>query len=411
MRFLHSNQKTKKSHKTWIWLVVGFISAVVLAGVFIAGLEYGRGVWSFNIGRQAVSVNKSLPNRLDYTTVNEVYQVLKRNFDGSLDVNKLIEGMKKGLVEAAGDPYTEYLDTAEAKNLNEQLNGSFTGIGAELGKQGSNIVIISPLAGSPAEKAGLKPSDVIITINDQDATGLSIDEAVSRIRGPKDTSVKLVIVRNNKDRLNFTVVRDVINIPSVTSKILSGNIGYIQISRFAEDTASLTNNAANDFKAKNVKGIILDMRNDPGGYLNAAVSVSGLWLKDGQLILQEKRDSTVIQSYSAQGDGILVGIPTIVLINEGSASASEITAGALKDNKVAKIIGVTSFGKGSVQDINDFTGGDELKVTIARWYTPAGQNIDKKGIEPNTKVILTDADIAANNDKQLNTAIAQLMGH
>jgi len=411
MRFLHSNQKTKKSHKTWIWLVVGFISAVVLAGVFIAGLEYGRGVWSFNIGRQAVSVNKSLPNRLDYTTVNEVYQVLKRNFDGSLDVNKLIEGMKKGLVEAAGDPYTEYLDTAEAKNLNEQLNGSFTGIGAELGKQGSNIVIISPLAGSPAEKAGLKPSDVIITINDQDATGLSIDEAVSRIRGPKDTSVKLVIVRNNKDRLNFTVVRDVINIPSVTSKILSGNIGYIQISRFAEDTASLTNNAANDFKAKNVKGIILDMRNDPGGYLNAAVSVSGLWLKDGQLILQEKRDSTVVQSYSAQGDGILVGIPTIVLINEGSASASEITAGALKDNKVAKIIGVTSFGKGSVQDINDFTGGDELKVTIARWYTPAGQNIDKKGIEPNTKVILTDADIAANNDKQLNTAIAQLMGH
>ncbi|HUD03618.1 MAG TPA: S41 family peptidase [Patescibacteria group bacterium] len=404
----HRLQKGKKPRKAWQWFISGFFAILIVAGVFGVGYKFGNGSWSLGLGYRVSTANKTLPDSLDFTSVNEVYQALKQKYDGQLDVNKLMDGLKKGLVEAAGDPYTTYLDSSDAKSFNEQLSGSFTGIGAELGKQGNNIVVISPIAGFPAEKAGLKAKDVIVQINGQDASGLNIDEAVQRIRGDKGTTVKLTVIRNGTDKLDFTITRDVITIPSVTTKNLDGNIGYIQISRFAEDTASLTDTAAKDFKAKNVKGIILDLRNDPGGYLNAAVSVSSEWLKNGQLILQEKRDSTVIQSYSAQGNGQLVGVPTVVLINEGSASASEITAGALKDDGVAKVIGVISFGKGSVQDVTNFSGGDILKVTVARWFTPSGKNIDKQGIEPNIKVVLTDADISAGKDTQLLAAEAQL---
>jgi len=389
------------------WFVAGFVSIIFVASIFSAGLLIGNGTWRINFMRP-VTANRGLPARLDYSSVNDVYQALKRKYDGKLDEQKLLTGMKKGMVEAAGDPYTAYFDVDGAKAFNEQLSGSFSGIGAELGKQGNDIVIISPIAGFPAEKAGLKSKDVLISIDGQDATGLSVDEAVKRIRGEKGTSVKLVVIRDGSQRLEFTIVRDTITIPSVQSKILDGNIGYIQISRFSEDTSGLVDAAAKDFKSKNVKGIVLDMRNNPGGYLNAAVNVSSEWLKSGQIILQEKRDGVVTQSYAAQGTGQLFGTPTAVLINEGSASASEITAGALKDNKAATVIGTKSFGKGSVQEITNFSAGDFLKVTVARWYTPAGKNIDKEGIEPDIKVELTDVNIKAGVDTQLDAAKQQL---
>lgn len=291
------------------------------------------------------------------------------------------------------------------------MNGSFSGIGAELGKQSNNIVIIAPIAGYPAAKAGLKAGDVILAINGQAASNMSVDQAVDEIRGNSGTTVKLTILRNNQQKTDFSIIRAEITIPSVSYKILSGNIGYIQISQFDNDTAGLVSDAASSFKAKNVRGIILDLRNDPGGYLDAAVSVSGEWLKDGQLIVQEKRDSQVIQSYSAQTDGLLIGIPTVVLINGGSASAGEITAGALKDNGAATIMGATSYGKGSVQEMVNFSGGDMLKVTVARWYRPDGKNIDKQGIVPDIKVALSSADAAAGHDTQLQAAESWLAKH
>ena len=409
MAFSEQQKRGKRPHRKLKWFITGFISVLFIGLVFVSGLEFGKGDWTVDFVHKAVPANKNLPERLDYSSVNEVYQALRRKYDGKLDENALMTGMKKGLVEAAGDPYTTYLDTGEAKDFKEQLDGSFTGIGAELSKQGTNIVVISPISGYPAEKAGIKPKDVIAEIDGQDASGLSVDEAVKRIRGEKGTPVKLTIVRDDQQRLDLTIIRETITIPSVDYKILDDNIGYIKISRFSEDTAGLVDTAAKQFKEKVVKGVILDMRNNPGGYLNSAVSVSNQWLKDGQLILEEKRAGKVVQSFSAQGDGQLVGIPTIVLINEGSASASEITAGALKDNKVATVVGVTSFGKGSVQEFNSFKGGDVLKVTVARWYTPSGKNIDKEGIEPNFKVVLTDEDIKAKTDKQLDYAKEQLL--
>lgn len=385
------------------YFLAGLVAVVVLAVIFFAGFQFGDGKWHVGT-HKPVSANKGLPENLDYTSVEEVYDSLRAKFDGKLDEEKLMTGLKKGLVEAAGDPYTVYLDKEQATSFNEQLNGSFSGIGAELGKDGANIVVISPIAGFPAEKAGLKSKDIVVSIDGQDTTGLSVDEAVKRIRGEAGTQVKLGIVRDNQKQ-DLTITREVITIPSVETKMLDGNICYIRITRFAEDTPGLVKKAADDCKTKNAKGVVLDMRGNPGGYLNGAVDVSSTWLKEGQTVLQEKRDGKVIQSFEAKTTGVLNGIPTVVLVNEGSASASEITAGALKDNKAATVVGVTSYGKGSVQEFSAFSSGAVLKVTVARWFTPAGKNIDKEGIDPNVKVELTEADAKAGNDTQLNKAL------
>lgn len=396
-----------KPRSKWRSFSAGFVSILLLAGVFYSGYQFGNGSWAINFGRQSVSENQSLPDKLDYSSVDEIYRLLKQSYDGQLTVDQLLAGLKKGLVEAAGDPYTTYMDSNEAQAFNEQLNGTFSGIGAELGKQGSDIVVIAPINGFPAEKAGLKAGDVIIMIDDKDTAGLSIEEAVALIRGEAGTTVKLTILRNDQP-LEFTITREVIALPSVTAETLEGNIGYIQISRFADDTISSFNKAAKDFVDAGAKGVILDLRNNPGGYLDGAVSVSEAWLKNGQLILEEKRSGIVVKSYRADKTGILNDMPTVVLINQGSASASEIVAGALKDNNKATIMGVTSFGKGSVQEFSTFLAGDVLKVTVARWFTPNGQNIDKEGIEPDVIQEISDSDITNNIDSQLNKAIEAL---
>lgn len=407
MVFREQKIKTKKRFLRGFFL--GFFTTFIFFAVFAAGYQVGSGKWSIsNLRFSTVKENQALPEKLNYNTVNDVYQALKRKYDGKLNKEKLVLGLKKGLVEAAEDPYTVYMEASDAKSFNEQLNGTFVGIGAELGKQGNNIVVIAPISGFPAEKAGLKAKDIIVGIDNKDASGLSVDEAVKRIRGEKGTKVKLIIVRNNQERLELSITRDTITIPSVEYKIIEDNIGYLRISRFAEDTVGLVNSAINSFSSKNTKGIVVDLRNNPGGYLNAAVEVSGKWLKDKQIVLKEKRGGKTIQTYSNEGNGRLVGKPTVVLLNEGSASASEIMAGALKDNGAATIVGTQSFGKGSVQEFSNFSDGDVLKVTVARWFTPAGKNIDKEGVSPNKKVEISENDIKNGKDAQLNAAVQLL---
>ncbi len=382
-------------------LKIGLGVSTLLA-VFFVGFGIGNGKIAFG---QYSSVATSLPSNLNYSSVEKVYDTLRSQYDGKLEQKNLLDGAKKGLVEAAGDPYTEYMSAEKTKEFDEELNGSFTGIGAELGKDGDNIVIVSPIAGFPAEKAGLKAKDVIMEIDGKSAAGISVNEAVKQIRGPKDTQVKLRIARDNKEDLTFTITRTDITTPSVETKVLDNNVGYIKISRFSDDTAQLTRAAATKFKQQNVKGVILDVRGDPGGLLNAAVDVSSLWLSPDKTVLQEKRDGKVIKTYYATGNPILQGIPTMVLIDDGSASASEITAGALKDNGAATLMGIKSYGKGSVQQVNRFDDGSSLKVTIARWYTPKGVNIDKEGIQPDKKV---EQNTNSTEDEQLNAALAEL---
>lgn len=382
---------------------------LIIVLVFGGGVILGqKDIISFDfLDKQKLTQQNNLPNKLDYRGVEEVYSKLKNNFDGQLEATKLEDGLKEGLVNAAGDPYTEYLTKEESKDFEEGLTGSFEGIGAELGKDNEAIVIISPIAGFPAEEAGLRAKDIISEINGQTAFDISVSEAVKRIRGPKGTKVKLGVIRDGK-KLDFEIMRDQIKIPSVTSEIVQGNIGILKISRFGEDTVKLAREAALDFKSKNVRGVVLDLRGNPGGLLNGAVGIASIWMAEGSTILQEKRDDKVIKTYFAEGNPTLLGVPTVVLIDEGSASASEIVAGALKDNKVATIIGVKSYGKGSVQEINKLSFGGSLKVTIARWYTPNGRNIDKEGIEPDQKVEKSDEDIKAKRDPQKDSAIKKL---
>lgn len=374
--------------------------------IFVVGWLTGSG--SIDLSKSNQSASKNLPANLNYTSVEKVYDELRANYDGKLDETKLMDGLKKGLVGASGDPYTEYMPPDDAEEFNGQLNGTFEGIGALLGKnENGNVIIISPIDGFPAKKAGLQPRDVIVEINGEDALSLTTDQAVEKIRGPKGTTVKLRIIRDGKEDLRFDIVREEINIPSVESKTLEGNIGYIKISRFGDDTTALTREAAEKFTTSGVKKVVLDLRGNPGGYLESAVDVSSLWL-DNKTVLQEKRDGVVIKTYKSRGESPLVGLSTVVLIDEGSASASEITAGALHDNKAASLLGTKSFGKGSVQQPQTLDNGALLKVTIARWFTPNGKNIDKEGIQPDQKVERTEADYEAGRDPQLDAAVQKL---
>ncbi|MBA2278993.1 S41 family peptidase [Candidatus Saccharibacteria bacterium] len=383
------------------------LSYLVLAlAIFTAGWLAGCGRLQV---RQygAVSSNSGLPDKLDLSSVDSIYQSLKNNFDGTLDEAALLDGIKSGLAKATGDPYTEYFNAEGAEEFTNEIDGVFEGIGAQLGKDAdNNIIIISPLSGYPAERAGLKPKDIIAQIDGETAYDLTIGEAVDKIRGEKGTTVILTIVRDGKP-IEIPVVREQIDVPSVKSEIKDG-IGVIEITRFGDDTVELARKAAQDFKAANVKGIVLDLRGNPGGYLEGSVDVASLWLDKGTTILTERRENVVINTISAKGNPLLKGIPTIVLIDEGSASASEILAGALKDNNAATLIGQKSFGKGSVQQPVNLRDGGLLKVTIARWFTPAGKNIDKEGIEPDTAIELKPEDVTAGRDPQLDAAIAKL---
>lgn len=336
--------------------------------------------------------------------LQELYSKLKENYDGDVSKDDLLDGLKKGTVAAVGDPYTVYMSPSEAKDFNSDLDGQFDGIGAELAQEEGVIVIVSPIKGTPAEKAGLQPRDILAEINGESTAEMTVSDAVKKIRGEKGTEVKLAVIRNG-EKLDFAITRDTIDIPSVEWKEESG-IGIITISKFSSDTTGLVRKAAQEFLDKKIDKVILDLRGNPGGLLDQAVGVSEVWLDKNSTILDEKRGGKVVQSFKSQKDPLLKNVKTIVLINEGSASASEIVSGALKDNNKATLMGEKSFGKGSVQQLLELGNGGALKVTIARWYTPGGINIDKEGIKPDKEVARTIDDIKNKRDPQLDAAKA-----
>lgn len=378
---------------------------VLLIGLFIAVVSFVGGTRSTEI--VAKFDGRNAPARLDFSSLNDIYGVLRSKYDGKLDSEALLAGAKHGLVEATGDPYTTYFTAKEAEQFNDELEGSFEGIGAELGKRNDQLVIISTLDDSPAKKAGLLANDVIVKVNDADATSWSVEQAVSKIRGEKGTTVKLTVYRDDAFK-DVSITRDAITNPSVKSEITPEGIGILRISRFGEtDTVQLSRQAAERFKGAGVKGIILDLRGNGGGYLNAARDISSLWLED-KTVVTERRNGAVVDTLRSDNSAPLKGIKTIVLVDGGSASASEIVAGALADNGAATLVGEKTFGKGSVQVIEDLPDGGQLKVTIAKWYTPNGKNINKEGIKPAIEVKLTAEDINANRDPQKEKALELL---
>lgn len=379
---------------------------IVAFVIFFLGVGVGSGTVSIGKANNQ-SANKDLPADLDYASVEQLYDTLKSKYDGQLDTSKLLDGAKMGLANAAGDPYTEYFNKQQAEQFDSQLSGSFTGIGAELGENDKgSLIIVSPIEGFPASKAGLRPQDIIVSIDGATTNGMSIDEAVSKIRGPKDTTVTLRLLRNKSEDLSVTITRDNIKIASVKWELIDGNIGYIRINQFGDDTATLMHSAAEDLKDRGAKRILLDLRGNPGGLLSGAVDISSMWLPAGKTILQEKRGGVVVKTYKSEGGALpFKDMPTAILINAGSASASEIVAGALRDNNVATIYGEKSYGKGSVQELQKLPNGGELKITVARWYRPNGDNIDKKGINPDTEVKLSEDDYKAQRDPQKDAAL------
>ena len=318
----------------------------------------------------------------------------------------LVYGAISGLLNSLKDPHTIFMPPTDTKKFNEDISGEFSGIGAEIGIRNDQLVVISPLKDTPAERAGLKAGDKIFKIDDKDAINLNVDEAVKLIRGPKQTKVILTILRNGWEKAQeIPIIRDVIQIPTLDLEMKDSDIAYLRLYNFYENAPFLFYQAAVKTALKNPKGMILDLRNNPGGYLEVAVNLAGWFLNSGDIVVAEEFRSGKKDEFKANGNGFFKDIPMVALINEGSASASEILAGALRDNRNIKLIGKKSFGKGTVQELQQLKDGSSIKITIAHWLMPNGGLIDKNGIIPDYDINITEEDAKNGKDPQLEKAM------
>ena len=361
-----------------------------------------------------------LAQDVDFSLFWNVWLDLKNQFyEQPVEDKALFYGALRGMAEALGDPYTSFFEPRDAEEFANSLKGEFSGIGAEIGMKNGQLQIISPLPDSPAEKAGIKPRDLIVKINDEDSLNMPVDEAVSKIRGPKGTEVKLQLARlkprqdskaaPDYETIDLTITRDTIVVTSVRVKPESDGLYVIEIRNFNADVEESFREAVDQVIDKKAKGIVIDVRNDPGGYLDKAIAVAGEWIKD-DIVVEQRERGEITERYRGNGRGLLKNMPTVVLVNEGSASASEILAGALQDYGIAKIVGKKTFGKGSVQDYKEYSDGSAVKITIAEWLTPKGRSINKEGIVPDVEVELTPEDANAERDPQLDKALELLGG-
>lgn len=363
-----------------------------------------------------VNINRTSPEYLsrdvDFDQFWQVWEYAKNNYvDSKVSDTQLFYGALKGMVGALDDPYSVFLEPDLSEKFQQELSGSFEGIGAEIGLREDRLTIIAPLPGNPAEQAGLKAGDLILSIDDVQTVGMSVERAVSLIRGPRGTKVTLEIFsEGGDDSRQITLTRDRIQIHSVTFKSQDSGVVVLTVKYFNEDTLDRFRAAAQQISTLQPKGIVLDLRNNPGGFLDTAIAVAGEWVGQGVVLKEQFRDGTVTEQSSNVRNPRFASIPTVVLINEGSASASEIVAGALQDHGLAKVLGETSFGKGSVQDFKEFSDASAVKLTIAYWLTPSGRIINDKGIAPDVEVVRTEEDIANFRDPQLDAAVAQLTG-
>lgn len=379
------------------FLTLFFLVAVVL-------ISFGLGI---NYGESQCRI--CAPEEIDFSLFWESWHKLQEKFvdKGKIDQDKILYGAISGMVNSLEDPYTVFFPPEETKRFEEDVKGIFEGVGMEIGIKKGQLQIISPLEGTPAQKAGLRSGDKILKINDTPSADLTIEEAVNLIRGPKGTEVTLTIFRAEWEKTQeIKLVRDVIQVPSLKWELKEGDIAYLKLYQFSEKAGFDLKKAATEILQSPAKKIILDLRNNPGGYLEIAQDIAGWFL--------EKRDVVVIEDfggkkeqeiYKSAGPGKLLNYPTVILINQGSASAAEILAGALRDNQNILLIGEKSFGKGSVQELVELNDGSSLKITVANWLTPKGELITDRGLEPDIKVEMTDEDYEEDRDPQLDKAI------
>jgi carboxyl-terminal processing protease len=390
------------------------IGVLVIVGIFSLGYFSGKSQLSISEGKIEINKGDVPTTTVDYSLLWDALETLNSKYvDRPLNQQDLMYGAVAGLVEAAGDPYTNFFNPDEARKFQEQLAGSFEGIGAELGNKDDLIIVVAPLEDTPAERAGLLPGDIILEINDESTLGMTIEDAVSKIRGRAGTKVTLTILHKDQtESVEITITRAKIEIKSVkleTREVDGKKLAVLKINQFGDDTESLLNSAVDQIRIGEYLGLIVDLRNNPGGYLPTAVSTVSHWIDEGEIAVQEKGYQNQQNNFYTEGVPRLKGFRTVVLVNGGSASASEIVAGALQDYKVATLVGEKTFGKGSVQELVELVGDSELKVTIAKWFTPNGRGIDKVGLEPDIQVELTVEDAQNNRDPQMDRAIELLL--
>ncbi|MDQ5931950.1 MAG: carboxyl-terminal processing protease [Patescibacteria group bacterium] len=379
-----------------------YVALLVLAVLFIGFVLGTRSqqLWAYVAPVIGINVESGT---LNDESLQDAYRTLKSHYNGKIDDDKLIEGAKQGMVAAVGDPYTVYFDTKEADEFNKELSGEIGGgIGAEVGVRNKQPTIIRTLPDNPAEKAGLHAGDAILAVNDEAVEGWDAERTVRVIRGEIGTSVKLTVKRAGEPK-EFTITREEINNPSVSSE-QRGNVGIVTLNRFDQNTVELVRKTVEDLKQKGTTKLIVDMRGNGGGYLDAAPGVAGMWLND-KLVVSVRANNGGEQKLMSKGEDILSGMKTAVIVNAGSASATEIVAGALKHYRASVIVGEKTFGKGTVQELIPLSNGSLLKVTIKRWYTPSGANVDKNGVKPDVEAGLTQADLDAGKDPQLEAAL------
>ncbi len=366
--------------KKFKFIMLIFVLVFSTAGVTIAALSLG--------GDKPANV--VIQERREFNKLYQAYDELERKYYKEINPDDLINGAIDGMVNALGDPYSDYMTKEENDQFQESISASFEGIGAEIQEKDGYIVVVSPIKESPAEKAGILPNDKIITVDDQNIQGMSSNEAVLLIRGEKGTKVTLGILRGESNKeIKITIKRDEIPINTVYSEMLDNHIGKIQITSFSEHTDKELSEALKELQDKGMESLILDLRRNPGGLLNQAIALSELFVPKGEKILQVENRNGAIEEYIAKSDN-KINVPTVMLIDGGSASASEILAAAASETANIPLIGEKSFGKGTVQTARNFSDGSNVKYTMAKWLTPKGNWVHENGIEPDYKVGLPE---------------------
>ncbi len=388
----------------------GAVQVVSLAGSGNSAAAYGQ------VTGKDEPIPDFLKKKVDFKVFWQAWNIIQTKYiDRPVGETKLFYGALNGMVSALGDPFTTFLEPKTATDFTRELAGKFEGVGMEIGIRNNVLTVISPLPGTPADKAGIRPADVITEIDGQSTQGMDLSEAVNKIRGPKGSQVVLKIYRKKTGKfLDIPIVRDTIKIVSVKYELLTREkyqqlgdkkIALIKITNFNADTAERFKQAVKKATADKPDGLIIDLRGDPGGYLDVAIQIADYWLKPGEVVVMEKFADGKVKSHLANYQPVLDKYKTVVLVNGGSASASEILSGALQDYKKAVLIGEKTFGKGSVQELENLEDGSAIKITIARWLTPQGRIIDKEGIEPDIKVEMTEDDYNKFLDPQLDRAV------
>ncbi|MCP6719310.1 MAG: S41 family peptidase [Patescibacteria group bacterium] len=378
--------------------------------VIIIFLSFGLGVF---FGKSQVVCEVCQPQALNFSLFWEAYSKLQEKYvnKDELDDQKIIYGAISGMVNSLGDPYTVFFPPEETKRFIEDVKGSFGGVGMEIGIRKDQLQVIAPLEGTPADRAGLRAGDKVVRVDDTSTADLTIEEAVDLIRGPKGTEVILTIYRQDwEETRDIKIVRDTIKVPSLKWELRDDDIAYLRLYQFSQKAGFDFSKAAFEILDSPAKKMILDLRNNPGGYLEIAQEIAGWFLEKEKIVVIEEFGQGDKKEYLAQGNGAFLDYKVVVLINEGSASGSEILAGALRDNRGILLIGQKSFGKGSVQELEKLREGSSLKITIAKWLTPKGQLITDIGLEPDTEVEMSSEDYEEDRDPQLEKAIEIIKG-